>query len=211
MARRHPGNPKVPRFKRVVFRFHAGFLPCVQLLCLFMFFLRDALVHPTGYHFLSTTRSLFVICWTKGMLIVMFIGFQHVFSCFFENNSYKDAYQKLDIVAGNPQIWPKYVQLGTDCMHLYEFWTGVIPFLFWSCFFWKNPAEIPSILDASNVSLMFTPENKRSSLKSRWIRIKIYRNWPRTEKINLQHLSCNVFSNRKIIGGQRRKEWGPSK
>ena len=91
------------------------------------------------------------------MLIGNFIGFQHVFSCFFENSSYKDAYQKLDIVAGNPQIWPKYVQLGTDCMHLYELWIGVIPAPFLFLFFWKDPAEIPPILDASNISLMFTP------------------------------------------------------
>ena len=54
-------------------------------------------------------------------------------------------------------------------------------------------------------------EHKRSSIKSRWIRIKIYRNWPRTEKINLQHLIGNVFSNRKMIGAQRCKEWRPSK
>ena len=113
----------------------------VQLLCLFMFFFRGR--NGASYHSLSTTLSLFVLCLTKGMLIVIFIGFQHAFSCFFENNSYKDAYQKLDIIAGNPQIWPKYVQLGTHCMHLYEFWIGVIPFLFCSCFFWKDPAEIP--------------------------------------------------------------------
>ena len=78
----------------------------------YVFFFRGR--NGAAYHFLSTTLSLFVLCWTKGMLIVIFIGFQHVFSCFFETSSYKDAYQKLDIVAGNPQIWPKYVQLGTD-------------------------------------------------------------------------------------------------
>ena len=147
----------IPLFKRVAFRIPCWFSSGVQLLCLFMFFFQGTqwCILPFFVY-----NSIFVcpIYWTKGMLIGNFIGFQHVFSCFFENSSYKDAYQKLDIVAGNPQIWPKYVQLGTDCMHLYELWIGVIPFPFlFLFFFWKDPAEIPPILDASNISLMFTP------------------------------------------------------